>query len=394
MITWPDLPPEILNQIAGKFQFYEDLINFLSVCRSWKSSATTTKTSTQHLPSRFPTLMLAESNKQDQDQNSRRSFLLSNGTIRNLQLPEARRKRCISSHGWLLTTGGSEFYANLLHPLSRTQIDLPKLYMFDELYFDQDEWMYYGHCMRKVVFTSSNPNSNPSFRVIIIWGKTLGFCRPGFDVSWTRINGYEGNLFDIVYHNMRKRLYAVTAMGSIYECDILSESGSGSLTLNRVSTFPRKEFDFSRFEFPWAYLVEWDYNSLLMVTRERDYYKKHDYEYGRYGPYRTKKFECFVFGLDDGKWSKVTSLGDKTVFLGFNSSFAIINNGGGGMKRDCIYFTDDVYEPYRDLPDGGGGDVGVYRMSDGGIEAILDSEESLGFRGSPPLWLQTSIKEI
>lgn len=185
---------------------------------------------------------------------------------------------------------------------------------------------------------------------------------------------------------MRKRLYVVATLGSIYECDILCES-SGSLTLNRLSTFPEKEFNLS--SFPWAYLVEWDYNSLLMVTRERDYYKKHEYEYSRYGPYRTKKFECFVFSLEDGKWSKVMSLGDKTVFLGFNSSFAI--NGGGGMKSDCIYFTDDLYEPYRDLPDGGGGDVGVYRMSDGSIEAIFDSEESSSFRGNPPLWLQTSI---
>ncbi|GKE58078.1 putative F-box protein, partial [Tanacetum coccineum] len=91
--------------------------------------------------------------------------------------------------------------------------------------------------------------------------------------------------------------------------------------------------------------------------------------------------------LDDGKWSKLGSLGDKAVFLGFNSSFAV--DAGEGVKADCIYFTDDLYEPYRDLPDGGGGDVGVYNMFDGSIEAIFGSKESV-FRGSPPLWLQTS----
>ncbi|KAJ9563649.1 hypothetical protein OSB04_008809 [Centaurea solstitialis] len=379
MTTWPDLLPEILNQIAGKFQFYEDFINFLSVCSSWRSASTNKEPIHHHLhlPSKFPMLMLSDSKDHDDDEDRR--FLLSNGTIRNLRLPEAHGQRCVSSHGWLITTGGSEFYASLIHPLSGTQIDLPELYMFEEFYFDQDEWIYYGQSMRKAVLTSSNPNS---FCVVIVWGKTLGFCRPGFDVSWTRITGdWEGDLFDITYHTMRKRLYVVTGMGSVYECDIF-DGNSGSLALNRVSTFPLKEFGLPSFQ--WAYVVEWDRESLLIVTRERNYYKKRDYEYGRYGPYRTKKFECFLLGLEDEKWSKATSLGDKSVFLGFNSSFVV--NAGGGVKGDCIYFTDDLYEPYRGLPAGGGVDAGVYRMCDSGIESIFESRESLDFRGSPPLW--------
>lgn len=132
-----------------------------------------------------------------------------------------------------------------------------------------------------------------------------------------------------------------------------------------------------------------------MVTREHQWYKKHSEEFRRYGPYSTKRFQCFVFSLDDEKWSKLLSLGDKAVFLGFNSSFAI--DAGGGIKPDCIYFTDDLYEPYRDLPNGGGGDVGVYHMSDGSIGPIMDAQEHL-FRARPPLWLQTStipaIKQI
>ncbi|KAL9993749.1 hypothetical protein Hdeb2414_s0008g00267881 [Helianthus debilis subsp. tardiflorus] len=398
MTTWSDLLPEILNEIAEKLNFYEDSISFLSVCSSWRSSATTTADVIRHhhlLPSRFPMLMLAESKMEeddDDDQDCRSFFLLSGSMMRKVKLPEARWKPCVSTHGWLLTTGEEEFSAKLLHPLSRTQIDLPQLYMFHELYFDQDEWSYYRHFMRRVVFTSPNPsfttdNSNTkggSFRVVIIWGETLGFCRLG-DVSWTRINGWEGNLFDITYHNTRKRLYVMATMGTIYECDILNNDASRPLTLRQLSTFPGKEF--GCLCLPSAYLLEWGHNSLLMITRERKYYKKHDEEYIRYGPYSTKSFQCFELSLDDGKWSKITSLGDKSVFLGFNSSFAM--NAGRGMKPDCIYFTDDHYEPYLDLPDGGGGDVGVYHMFDGSIEAMFDSQESV-FRGSPPLWLQSS----
>ncbi|KAI3671876.1 hypothetical protein L1987_87073 [Smallanthus sonchifolius] len=346
----------------------------------------------QHLlPSRFPMLMLAGSiTEEDDEQDCRSFFLLSSAMMRKVKLPEACWQLCLSSHGWLLTTGEEEFSAKLIHPLSRTQIDLPQLYMFHELYFDQHEWMYYRHFMRRVVFTSPNPNVlsqlDPYFRVIIIWGETLGFCRLG-DVSWTRINSWEGNLFDVTYHNIRKRLYVMATMGTIYECDILNNDVSRTtpLTLCRLSTFPGKEF--GCLCLPSAYLLEWGCDSLLMITRERKHYKKDDDEYSRCGPYSTKSFQCIVLSLDDGKWSKITSLGDKAVFLGFNSSFA--TNAGRGMKPDCIYFTDDHYEPYLDLPDGGGGDVGVYHMFDGSIEAMFDSQESV-FRGSPPLWLQTS----
>ncbi|KAI3731666.1 hypothetical protein L1987_62859 [Smallanthus sonchifolius] len=384
MTTWSELPPEILNTIAGKLHFFEDYINFLCVCTSWnKSSTTTTKNMIQHLPSQFPMLMFAESNTTE-DFKHRTFFLLSNGgTMRKLPLPEAHRQRCISTHGWLLTIGEQEFYTKLVNPLSHTQIELPELYMFEELYFDRDEWVYYGFCMRKAVFTSSNPLSDPSFRVIIIWGKSIGFCRPG-DGSWTRIDGWEGSLFDIVYHRMRKRLYVVATMGTIYECDIVNDV-LGPVTLTRLTNFPGKELGCSCVS--WAYLLEWGHDSLLMVVRERHYFKKQDDEYGRYGPYRTSRFQCFVYGLDDGKWSKSASLGDNAVFVGFNSSFAI--DGGEAVEPNCIYFTDDLYEPYRGLPDGGGGDVGVYHMADGRIESVFDSQESV-FRGSPPLWLQPS----
>ncbi|XP_076953608.1 putative F-box protein At5g55150 [Bidens hawaiensis] len=392
MTTWSDLLPEILNTISGKLEYYEDYINFLCVCTSWNQSTTKTKHNIQHLPSRFPMIMFAESNT-NEDHDNRKFFLLSNGgTTRKTPLPEAHRQRCVSTHGWLVTIGEREFYTKLVNPLSHAQIDLPQLYMFDELYTDQDEWMYYGFCMRKALFTSSSSLfKNPSFRVVIIWGESIGYCRLG-DVSRSRMDGWEGHLFDISYHSTRKQLYVVATIGTIYECDIENDV-SDPLKLSRVATFPAN--DFWCMSVPWAYLLEWGHKSLLMVIRERYYFKKHDDEYGRYGSYRTSRFKCFVLDIDDGKWWETTSLENKAIFVGFNSSFAI-NVGFASdlaecVKRNCIYFTDDLYEPYRGLPDGGGGDVGIYDMFSGQIETLLKSQESV-FRGSPPLWLQSSNK--
>ncbi|KAJ0669063.1 hypothetical protein HanPI659440_Chr17g0696811 [Helianthus annuus] len=93
------------------------------------------------------------------------------------------------------------------------------------------------------------------------------------------------------------------------------------------------------------------------------------------------------------QWKVVENhkFGNKAVFIGFNSSFAI--DGGEGVKPNCIYFIDDLYEPYRLLPNGGGGDVGIYHMLNGRTENVFESQESV-FRSSPPLWLQTSTPSV
>ncbi|GKF72401.1 hypothetical protein Tco_0208515, partial [Tanacetum coccineum] len=71
----------------------------------------------------LPSLMLAD--KSD-DQLSRELFQLSNKCIREIRLPQAYGKICMSSCGWLLTLG-EDFATQLVNPLSQETINLPKL---------------------------------------------------------------------------------------------------------------------------------------------------------------------------------------------------------------------------------------------------------------------------
>ncbi|GJU39903.1 ribonuclease H-like domain-containing protein [Tanacetum coccineum] len=75
-------------------------------------------------PSQFPSLLLAE--KEDDGREFRKFFLLSNKSIRKIRLPEAYGKVCRSSCGWIVTVG-HDHAAQLINPLSRETINLPKV---------------------------------------------------------------------------------------------------------------------------------------------------------------------------------------------------------------------------------------------------------------------------
>ncbi|GKC55241.1 hypothetical protein Tco_1077986 [Tanacetum coccineum] len=123
MMGWSEMLPEVLDIIALKYIIcYEDYPSFAGVCKSWRLAAARTYPNSNGPPSRFPSLMLAE--KRD-DQESRELFLLSNKSIRKIQVPQAYDKACKSSCGWLVTVGG-DFATQLINPLSGEIINLPK----------------------------------------------------------------------------------------------------------------------------------------------------------------------------------------------------------------------------------------------------------------------------
>nr|GEX83832.1 hypothetical protein [Tanacetum cinerariifolium] len=59
--------------------------------------------------------------------------------------------------------------------------------------------------------------------------------------------------------------------------------------------------------------------------------------------YRTWCFQIFEYDLETRKWSEVKDLGNKTLFVGYNSSFWI-KDTTSMIKGNCVYFTDEVLE--------------------------------------------------
>ncbi|GJX76112.1 hypothetical protein Tco_0322923 [Tanacetum coccineum] len=324
-------------------------------------------------PSRFPSLLLAEKDKDGRE--FRGLFLLSDKSIRKIRLPEAYGKVCRSTCGWLITAGRDDA-AQLINPLSRETINLPKVDTFDHpKSLELSEW---HEGIRKLLIVTNNPSSLKLPLVVVLWGcfDEMGFCRLG-DNNWTAVA--EGRrICDLTYYN--DRVYSFDRDYHIKACDVYGEDPT---TLVDVSMLPSKLYAHDQ-HVGGAYIIgldEGEKKRLLVVIR-------HGMLDGCFSQenYKTKRFLLFAYDLKDRGWSRVNDLGKRTLFVGHSSSFWI-EDTTGVIKNNRIYFTDDVKFLYNASRNGGGGDMGIYHLSDGTIEPhfIGESRSLL----TPPIWLQS-----
>ncbi|KAK2988915.1 hypothetical protein RJ640_026183 [Escallonia rubra] len=283
-------------------------------------------------------------------------------------LPGSQRNP-VSSLGWLLTLG--ELKANLLHPLSRLQIQLPDLNTFQD--YDKHENYLLDYVHRMVL--SASPAARRDYLVMVTHGfaASLGFWRPG-DASWTAVDRWEWYIYDISYYE--DKLYAVDVHGSIIVCEV---NGPNPTQINLVSSPPDGLLPLRNEQ---LYLLGWLNNTLLVVSRK-------GVQLTDAGNYGTTTFQVFQLDLRDKKWSEINNLGNRALFLGFNSSFSMEASDTNRCKANCIYFTDDCVDSYRSFPGGGGRDMGVFNLLDGSIEPHFDGR-SLSLV-TPPTWIEPSF---
>ncbi|GJZ09835.1 hypothetical protein Tco_0544118 [Tanacetum coccineum] len=263
-------------------------MSFAGVCKSWRLAATRTYHNLNGPPSWLPSLMLAV--KSD-DGESREIFLFSNKSIRKIRLPEAYGKVCRSSCGWLLTVG-KDFASQLINPLSREIINLPKVDTFPKSMFPFD----WDDVIRKVVLVMELK------LVVVIWGNCkLGFCHIG-DNKWTSIETM-ASIRDITFFN-----------GYVYSSDICNAiqaykiNGKDPAFLVNRAMIPIKDYEivFSSFI---VRLDDGERKQLLLTIRDLSFNE---------GIYGTKDFHVLSYDLERPKWSKnVKDFGTKTLFVGY-----------------------------------------------------------------------------
>ncbi|GKC03776.1 hypothetical protein Tco_0995386, partial [Tanacetum coccineum] len=289
-MEWSEMLREILDLVAQKYvTFYEDYPSFAGVCKSWRLAAVhnaRTCHNSNGPPSRFPSLMLAE---KSEDKEFRELFLLSNKSIRKIRLPEAYGKLCMSSCGWLLTVGDDNA-SQLINPLSRETINLPKVNTFPE-FSETSEW---NVGISKLVLLI------PFNLVVVLWGRSrkLGFCHIG-DNKWTDVaEGWRGQIYDITYYNGR-------APNEVFGAYILGLDDS-----------ERKR--------------------LLVVIRGL---LDNIGDESCVETYKTKSFQIFQYDLENGKWSKVQDLDDVLELYGGSQK-------GGGRDMGIYHLSDGTIEPH------------------------------------------------
>nr|GEU90259.1 hypothetical protein [Tanacetum cinerariifolium] len=281
MMEWSEMLPEVLDIITQKYiTCYEDYLSFAGVCKSWCLAAARIYHNSNGPPSRLPSLMLAE--KSD-DHESRELFLLSNKRIRKIRLPEIYGKACwYSSCGWLLTVG-KDFALQLINPLSREIINLPKIDTFSEA-IHPINWEY---TISKFLLLESKS-------VLIIWEfKKLGFCHIG-DNKWTSIDHGLDNHFihDITFYN--GQIYTFYLNNTIRACNV---NGKDRAVLVHLATIPEDVYYRRVFLGYIVGLDDGERKQLLVISR---------YLMFKEGIYYTKSFKVFAYDLESGNWSRVT----------------------------------------------------------------------------------------
>ncbi|XP_059460753.1 F-box protein SKIP23-like [Corylus avellana] len=378
-VDWTQLPRELLESIAGKLTIYADYLRFRAVCPSWRSSVLNIP---RNLPPQLPWLMLP----QVQTNPFHCAFFdLSTRKLHNLDVLEVTSQGthcCGSSHGWLIVLDESPAVL-LLNPLTRARLHLPPLSTFPNVVsFNYSEagseyalrdvsGEIYRLSLRemrdsfiKKVVLSSAPLKNKNFIALAILHRfnILVYCKSG-DQSWSFVHVARFPWEDVIYYN--DLFYTVDKNGAIAVCDLNGASPTVSVIRPPLQLGGGLQ-----------YLVNSGDDELLLVTRyvvhvdlQRD--DTDPYVSCVFYCYKTVRFEVFRMNWSEPRWERVTSLGDRMLFIGENTSISFLAYDFRGCLGNCIYFTDDC-EFYDGIYDCfiGDHDLGIFKLWDGSIEPL------------------------
>ncbi|KAK4429453.1 F-box protein SKIP23 [Sesamum alatum] len=383
-VDWADLPPELLQTIATNLQTLADYIRFRAVCQNWRVAAPIAQ---RQLPREFPWLMLPLS----RSSNRRGFFNPLTGNLHRLILPEAShsRRRAGSSRGWLILIDESPSIF-LINPLTRDKITLPPLSSFPNVtkfdfysigreYTIRSPENDYYYCnlkeMRdsfiKKVILSGSPYDESNFFAFAILNRheNLAYCKNGHD-SWKIIDEARSYGEDVIYFG--DAFYAVDKFGSIAICDV----NYGDMPIVKYINVGQQ------IDGDMQYLVD-AMGDLLLVSRYLDF--EIDIEH-YLEVCKTVKFCVYRFDWNAQKWESMANLDDKVLFLGENSSLALLASDYPGCKGNRIYFTEDYSGTNYDSI-AGDHDIGVYNLEDGSIESFPCYPRNLHW----PIWITPSL---
>ncbi|XP_059461282.1 F-box protein SKIP23-like [Corylus avellana] len=384
VVDWTQLPQELLKSISDSIKIYADYIHFRAVCHSVRSSVPNTP---RHLPPQLPWLMLP--NAQSDQSDPAFLDLQSAGKLHHLEIPEDVSHHsffCGSSHGWLVLLFQCPGVL-LFNPLTQASLELPPFsapsneqsFNFLDVDINDPLGEMYMHTfrglivtsVRKVVFSSS-PLSNNFIALAIISGcDILAYCKKG-DLTWTLIPRTMFCCEDVIYFN--DLFHVVDKHGALAVCDVNGASPIVSF-INPPLLMGGDTH----------YLVNSGDDELLLVTRYVDM-QYGDVDTNEVVSYKTLRFEVFRMNWGEPRWETVTSLGDRMLFIGENSSVSFLASDFRGCSGNCIYFTDDSDFKYYRVH--GDYDLGIFKLLDGSIEKLPSCQRNPDSKNCwPPTWV-------
>lgn len=330
---WSSLGLDLLTRVSKKLDHSLDYLHFRSVCSNWHSAAP---------PLKFPPLLFLPF---DPHTETIPLFDLSDGGVHSLPLPaEARNKTfCGTSCGWLILLDEPTNSISLLNPLTAESVPLPPFTHHlpkpssKRVILRIERCLANPRCIRPGVpwhnrpfiqeaVLSSPPNSGEPCIVMAILqnGEELGFCRPG-DGAWTLVEtSVLYNIDSVTYWN--GSFYAVDRVGRIAMCEL----NAVPARIDRVSLVPEPLL-------PDQYKLLESEGELLLVGIDTEDNDSPDYE-----------MKTFIYKAEmgDGKltWSKVDTMGEKTLFLSEDFSSVVVGHELRGCRRNCMYISKSSHQ--------------------------------------------------
>ncbi|XLR60184.1 hypothetical protein S83_010856 [Arachis hypogaea] len=126
------------------------------------------------------------------------------------------------------------------------------------------------------------------------------------------------------------------------------------------------------------YLIGTADGTLLMVVRHLINLICEEEE--RY--YKTTRFDIYESKKDSNEWSRISSLGNYILVIGFNASVKMFAGDLLNSKGNQIYFTDSFVQE-QSMVETYYHNIGIFNLEDGSCQDVLSDVNFF----CPPVWI-------
>ncbi|XP_010548128.1 PREDICTED: F-box protein SKIP23-like isoform X2 [Tarenaya hassleriana] len=397
MVDWAFLPKDLLVLISKRLETSFDLIQFRSVCSSWRSAAEPKR----HRPAHH--LPILPDNGGGLFPDSAAGFRLSRRSI--FLIGQREQHNETNPFAWLVKVeediddpGRMVLVDPLSDRLNRLPDDFPRvldLSRFRVRELGQEFKLHYFNCVGNIVdslylekavvkFLDSDAENEFVLLTIHVSGKLAVF--KSWERSWAVIPDMPSPYDDVILFD--DQFYAVDNNGRTVVVDFLSLNLT--LAANPVFGGDKKFLVESRGE---LMLVDM-YLSIEAVDGAPGFIEEFFEHLAYYMNERTVKFKVFKFDKREKGWVEVGGdLGDRMLFLGDDCNFSASASDVLPLRRESsVLFNGNVFngEDYGTMQDR---DVGVFEFRTGKIEPLRKRPELAKLFWPPPQWIASSMSE-
>jgi hypothetical protein len=422
---WSSLPEDLLLIIMAALDI-PSLLRSGTVCSSWHDACSSFRRLRCLSPKQAPCLLYA---CDEFGPNHAALYCPSTSTTFRVPFPHHNRGRFFSSNGWVFATDDvADPY--LLNPITGAKATLPSVKTLPctgmEISLDDDGNLSKADIERvqdnvywRVAISACDDAATCTVLLVHLPGQMLSFAKPG-DEQWTLLSG-DLCLADVCYNEKNSLFYGLCTDGSIYVFHLSEPSPTMTRIMCGVINFvnPTKYLTFT----PSGELLQvwriwdegkahtqikphWTYEDILRFTAQDcvDFIGRGDEEkLGDLGtdeekdngePWlkmavATSELLIFKVDIDRQKLMELRSIGEHTLFLGYNSTVCLPSMDFPAFEPNRAYLADDCSQFGQIVRR----DLGIWNFEKRNLQNLREAWTNLTpwLDLSAPIWITPSL---